>query len=103
MQDFIEDEGDGSEQRIESSESTNTMTRFASFVGEQRFSTEADLAQELFLNEQRSSETIKTESNPKTDDTELVEIRRDPEEEYFRLSVLSLKMQYNERDVDYVF
>lgn len=54
LQDFIEDEGDGSEQRIESSESTNTMTRFASFVGEQRFSTEADLAQELFLNEQRS-------------------------------------------------
>ena len=28
-------------------------------------------------------------------------LRRDPEEEYFRLSVLSLKMQYNERDSDF--
>jgi hypothetical protein len=28
---------------------------------------------------------------------------RDPEEEYFRLSVLSLKMQYNEVDKDFVF
>jgi hypothetical protein len=30
-------------------------------------------------------------------------MRRDPEEEYFRLSVLSLKMQYNERDQDFLF
>jgi hypothetical protein len=28
---------------------------------------------------------------------------RDPEEEYFRLSVLSLKMQYNDVDRDFVF
>ena len=61
MQDLIDDEADGSEQRIESIEPINTMTRFASFVGEQRFSTEADLAQELFLSEQKSSETKKTE------------------------------------------
>jgi len=31
------------------------------------------------------------------------ELRRDPEEEYFRLSVLSLKMQYNELDRDLIF
>jgi len=35
------------------------MTRFASFLGEQKLQTEADLAQELFLVEQRSSETKK--------------------------------------------
>ena len=28
---------------------------------------------------------------------------RDPEEEYFRLSVLSLKMQFNDLDRDFVF
>jgi hypothetical protein len=30
-------------------------------------------------------------------------MKRDPEEEYFRLTVLSLKMQYNERDQDFLF
>jgi len=29
--------------------------------------------------------------------------RKDPEEEYFRLSVLSVKMQHNEVDKDFVF
>ena len=28
---------------------------------------------------------------------------RDPEEEYFRLSILSVKMQMNERDCDVVY
>jgi Fe-S cluster biosynthesis and repair protein YggX len=31
------------------------------------------------------------------------EIRKDPEEEYFRLSVLALKVLYNEKDNDFVF
>lgn len=31
------------------------------------------------------------------------EIRKDPEEEYFRLAVLALKVLYNEKDNDFVF
>jgi len=30
------------------------------------------------------------------------EDKKDPEEEYFKLAVLSLKMQYNERDTNFV-
>lgn len=38
-------------------------------------------------------------SSTKGDD----DVRKDPEEEYFRLAVLALKVLYNEKDNDFVF
>lgn len=46
-----------------------------------------------------TASAIKSQPTPVPSHNEL----RDPEEEYFRLSVLSLKMQYNDIDKDFVF
>ena len=47
FQDYIEDENTESElarQKLSNPDSATTMTRFASFIGEQKLLTEADLA-----------------------------------------------------------
>lgn len=69
----------------------------ASFIQETQ-----DRSDDLFVEEEKSSPLSKLPGKDEEPDLE-AETRRDPEEEYFRLSVLSLKMQYNEKDLDFVF
>jgi hypothetical protein len=37
------------------------------------------------------------------DENPLQDIRKNPEEEYFKLSVLALKMDFNEKQPDFIF
>ena len=46
--------------------------------------------------ERNEGSAIQADANPSED------LKRDPEEEYFRLSVLSLKLQYDEKDPNFV-
>ena len=80
-QDFSEDVDDHQEQAVSESQVSNAI-----------FSQSPDKLLTVEEEEQKASPTKLTE-----------ELRRDPEEEYFRLSVLSLKMLYNELERDWIF
>ena len=67
--------------------------------------TNNDFSPDSYLVEESKLDSFTKQSSPSQPSSSEIdaELRRDPEEEYFRLSVLSLKMQYNERDTDFVF